>query len=137
MVAFALDNSRPVFPVARHLGQDVAHDLCAGHETVLFALEDTDLAFAHELAEPSDIVDWHARVFAAVVDDYGAIDIFVAEADCLLSLEADDEVGCWVGVCCCAVPDCEGEALVEGALPFAFGQRQLIPHALLLCIIRV
>ena len=45
--AFALYNARPVFPVACYLGQNVAHDLGTGHETMLFAFEDPDFAFAH------------------------------------------------------------------------------------------
>lgn len=121
MITFALHHSSPVFPVTRHFGQNVTHDLSASHQAVLFALEDTDLALAHELAQPSHVVYGYARVFATVMDDHGAIDVFVAEADGLLGFQADDEIGCWIRVRCCAIPDGEGEALIESALAFAFG----------------
>lgn len=85
-----VDDASPVFPVARHLRQDITHDLGAGHEAVLLAFQDTDFAFTHQAAEPADVVGRDARVFGAVVDDNGAVDVLVAEADGLLGLETDD-----------------------------------------------
>lgn len=119
-----LDDGGPILPIGSHLGEHVAHDLGAGHEAMLLALENADLALAHQLAEPAHVVDGDARVLAAVVDDDGAVDVLVAEADGVFGFEADDEVGGRVGVEGCAVPDGEGEALVEGALAVALGERE-------------
>jgi len=88
--ALALNRTGPVLPITRHLREHVAHDLGAGHEAVLLALEDADFAFAHQFAEPADVGNGDARVFAAVVDDDGAVDVFIAEADGLFGFEADD-----------------------------------------------
>lgn len=56
-----------------------------------------------------------------MVDDDGAIDVFVAEADGLLGFEADDEISCGIGARGRAVPDGEGETLVVVALAVEFG----------------
>lgn len=93
-----LDDSRPVFPFLGHFGQNVAHHHGRGHEAVTFALENTDFASAHRLAEPSHIVDGYARVLGAVVDDYFAVNVYVSEADCLAAFEADQEIDSGIGV---------------------------------------
>lgn len=120
MVPFALHNSVPVFPFARDFGQDITHDLRTCHQAVLLAFENANLALAHQLAEPSDVIHRHTRVFTAVVNDNGAIDVFVAEADGLFGFETDDEVGGGIGIGGRAVPDCKGKTFVECALVFAF-----------------
>lgn len=89
---------------------------------MLLALKNANFALAHELAEPADVVDRHTRVLATVMDDDRAVDVFVAEADGVLGLEADDEVGRWVGARGGSVPDGESEPLVESALAFAFSE---------------
>lgn len=65
--AFALDKDRPILPLLGNLGQDIAHDTSRCHEAVAFAFEDPDLAAAHRLAKPLDILHWNAGVFAAMV----------------------------------------------------------------------
>jgi hypothetical protein len=139
VISFTLHNCRPIFPFACDFSQNVAHDLCASHEAVLFAFENANFAFAHEFAEPAYVVDGNARVFAAMVDDDGAVNIFVAKADCLLGFEADHEIRGGVGVGCCAVPDGKGEAFVKGALMLAFCYRQLflVTYLLLVAGVRV
>lgn len=128
MVPFALNNSCPVFPVRRHFGEDIAHDLRTGHKTMLFAFKDSNLAFAHQLAEPTDIIRWHSRILAAVVDDNRTVDVFVAETNGSLCFQTDHEIGGWVGVCGCAVPDGEREAFVKDLLAFAFGFGEGFSH---------
>lgn len=117
-----LNHLCPVLPLTRHLREYIPHDLRTRHETMLLTFQNSNFALPHQLAQPPHIIDRNARVFGAVVNDDGPVNVFVAEPDGLLGFEADDEVG--GGVCAggCAVPDCEGEALVEGALAFAFGE---------------
>lgn len=66
--AFALDKDRPVLPLLSNLSQDIAHDTSRCHKAVAFAFEDPDLAAAHRLAEPLDILHWNAGVLATMVD---------------------------------------------------------------------
>jgi len=121
MIALALNDSRPIFPFARYFGQDVAHDLRAGHKTVLFAFQDSDLALAHQLAEPAYVVHRNTRVFAAVMDNDRAVDVFIAEANSLLSLKTHHEICSGIRMGGRAVPNCKGKALVECTLMFALG----------------
>lgn len=104
---------------------------------MLFAFQDTDFALAHEAAEPSHVIGGDTGVFAAVVDDDWAVDILVSEADALLCLEADDQVGGGIRVCGCTVPDCECEALVECVLAFTFGESERFLHALRLHVVGI
>lgn len=86
LIVFTLGNVGPVFPVAGHFREHVAHDLCAGHEAVLLAFKDADFALAHEFAEPADVVGWDTAIFGAVVYDDRAVDILVTESNRLLCL---------------------------------------------------
>lgn len=128
-------NGIPVIPVRRDFREHVAHDLRARHEPVLLAVEDADFALAHEFAEPADVGDGDTRVFAAVVNDDGAIDVFIAKADCLFGFEAHDEVGSGIRVGSGAVPDGKSQTLVEGVLALAFGEGESFLRALYLIVV--
>lgn len=86
-----------------------------------FPVQHPNFAAPHRLAEPLDVVDGDARVAAAVVDDDGAGDVDVTEADCVASFETDEEVDGWVGACGGEFPDGVGETEVVGDLAFLVG----------------
>lgn len=116
----------PIVPLARDLGEDGAHDVGRGHEAVLLAVEDADLAAAHDAPQPAHVVDGDARVLGAVVDDAAARDVLVPEADAVLELEADGQVRRRVGARRRPLPDAEGEVVLELApLALRFLERLL------------
>jgi hypothetical protein len=130
-------NIIPILPIPRHLRKHIPHDLRTSHKPMLLALQNADFAFPHQFAEPAHVIDGYTGVLGAVVDDDGAVDVFVAEADGLFCFETDDEVGGGVGVCGCAVPDGEGETLVEGALALFFGYAEGFLYALCFSVVWV
>lgn len=68
--AFALDKDRPVLPLLGNLGQYISHDTSRCHEAVAFPFKDPDLAAAHCLAKPLDILHWNTGVFASMMDHH-------------------------------------------------------------------
>src|SRR3954469_16194405 len=68
VVSLARGDGAPVFPLLRHLSENIAHDHGAGHQAMALSLQDSDLAPAHGAAKPLHVVDGYAGVPAAVVD---------------------------------------------------------------------
>lgn len=52
----------------------------------------------HRLTQPSNIINRNPRVPRAVVDDYSAVDIDIAESYGLAPFEADKQIDGWVGI---------------------------------------
>lgn len=83
-----------------------------------FALEDPDFASTHRLAQPPDVVNRNPSISASVVDDHGSVNVNIAEANRLPTLQADQQVNRWVRIGRRQLPDLVGESVVVVALTF-------------------
>lgn len=115
--AFSLDKGSPILPLLGDFSQNTAHDTSRSHKAMTLAFQDPHLTPSHCFTQPLHIVDWNTGIFATMVDDDGARNVHVAEADGLTALEADEQVDRWVCVCGGAVPDLVCETGVVVALP--------------------
>lgn len=114
------NHPQPILPLPGHLHQHPAHHPRTRHQAVPFAFQHPHFAPPHHLGQPLDVVEGHARILAAMVNDDAAGDVDVAEPDRLAALEADEQVHRRVGVGGGKVPDAGGETRFVG---FSRGDR--------------
>ena len=114
----ALYDGGPILPLFGDFGEDVAHHFGGGHEPVSLTLEDAHLTTSHGLAEPLDILNGHASILAAVVDDSRPCDVHIPEPDRLAPFQTHQEIHCRVGIGSGESPDVVCQSGVVVTLSF-------------------